>query len=107
MCCDQNFPVSRESGKAGDVAMIVKEKPESMAEAMKELMTDSDLFTLTFVDPGLSPVQKTILMGSVLLIDYMFFETNQAFECDPVSQKCEVVCCYCYGRMGYPSRRCA
>eukprot|EP01062_Namystynia_karyoxenos_P001505 TRINITY_DN10515_c0_g1_i2.p2 TRINITY_DN10515_c0_g1~~TRINITY_DN10515_c0_g1_i2.p2 ORF type:complete len:319 (+),score=123.30 TRINITY_DN10515_c0_g1_i2:120-1076(+) len=96
MCLDQNFPVSRETGKAGDVGQITKEKPEGMGEALKELLSDADLFTLDYKDPSLTPQQKTALIAAVLLLDFMFFETNQAFECDPIAQECSIVCCYCY-----------
>eukprot|EP01064_Diplonema_japonicum_P006111 TRINITY_DN1404_c0_g1_i1.p1 TRINITY_DN1404_c0_g1~~TRINITY_DN1404_c0_g1_i1.p1 ORF type:complete len:353 (+),score=88.16 TRINITY_DN1404_c0_g1_i1:23-1060(+) len=94
MCMDQDFPVSRAEGKAGDLGIIVKEKPETMGQALTEIATDSDLFTLTFRDASLSQDQKLVLLSSVLLLDYMFFEQNQPFECD--GSTCSVTCCYMY-----------
>lgn len=96
MCLDQNFPVSKEGGKAGDVGQITKEKPETMGQAMTELLSDADLFTLELRDPSMSARAKTTMIATVLLLDFMFFETNQAFECNPITQECSIVCCYCY-----------
>eukprot|EP01061_Rhynchopus_euleeides_P039037 TRINITY_DN66957_c0_g1_i1.p1 TRINITY_DN66957_c0_g1~~TRINITY_DN66957_c0_g1_i1.p1 ORF type:complete len:316 (+),score=136.89 TRINITY_DN66957_c0_g1_i1:90-1037(+) len=95
MCCDQNFPISSgEGGGDGNVGMITKEKPESLSQAMKEIMTDSDLFTLDFKDPTLDQNKKLMLLNTVLLLDYMFFEQNQPWECDGSS--CSITCCNMY-----------
>lgn len=95
MCCDQDFPISGgEGGKDGSVGMIVKEKPESMGQAMAEIMTDSDLFTLTYKDVTMDQNQKLQLLSTVLLLDYMFFEQNQPWECDGTSLT--ITCCNMY-----------
>ena len=95
MCCDQEFPISSGSGGGdGNVGVIVKEKPEDFSQAMKEIMTDSDLFTLTFKDPSLDQNKKLALLSTVLLLDYMFFEQNQPWEFDGSS--CSVTCCNMY-----------
>ena len=95
MCCDQDFPISGgDGGGDGSVGMITKEKPESLGQAMAEIMTDSDLFTLSFKDPSLDQQKKIQLLSTVLLLDYMFFEQNQPWECDGTS--CSITCCNMY-----------
>jgi len=85
MCCDQVFNVQPGYGEAEDapqIAQIVKERPESMEEAMKEVISDSDLLTLRFMDGSLTNEQKMTLLMSVIFLDYLFFEQNQAFDCN-------------------------
>jgi len=96
MCCDQEFAVSSNGDKTADIGKIVKEKPEGMQQMATEIMSDADLFTLTFNNPALGPDQRLTMISSLLLMDYMFFESNQPFECDPISQSCSVVCCNAY-----------
>ncbi|KAJ9469805.1 Glycine-rich protein A3 [Diplonema papillatum] len=95
MCCDQEFKVLRGEDNDAEVAQITKEKPENLSQAMTEIATDSDLFTLKFKDPSLQQNQKLTLLSSVLLLDYMFFEQNQPFECNPGGE-CSVTCCNMY-----------
>eukprot|EP01062_Namystynia_karyoxenos_P001512 TRINITY_DN10515_c0_g1_i9.p1 TRINITY_DN10515_c0_g1~~TRINITY_DN10515_c0_g1_i9.p1 ORF type:complete len:296 (+),score=107.77 TRINITY_DN10515_c0_g1_i9:120-1007(+) len=97
MCCDQNFPVMTPS--EAPLGMITKEKPEDFDDAVREAMTDADLYTLTFDNPGMPAREKMLLLGSVLLLDYMFFEENKPWTCDPIEQSCTGTCCnmYCCG----------
>eukprot|EP01062_Namystynia_karyoxenos_P001511 TRINITY_DN10515_c0_g1_i8.p1 TRINITY_DN10515_c0_g1~~TRINITY_DN10515_c0_g1_i8.p1 ORF type:complete len:423 (+),score=131.04 TRINITY_DN10515_c0_g1_i8:86-1270(+) len=91
MCCDQDFPVL-DGKEESDVAQITKERPEGFKQAMQELMTDSDIYTLKFKNPSTSPKEKLLLLASVLLLDYMFFEENKPWECNPIEQSCSVTC---------------
>eukprot|EP01065_Artemidia_motanka_P036637 TRINITY_DN445_c1_g3_i1.p2 TRINITY_DN445_c1_g3~~TRINITY_DN445_c1_g3_i1.p2 ORF type:complete len:411 (+),score=159.03 TRINITY_DN445_c1_g3_i1:24-1235(+) len=94
MCCDQQFPVYDPAEQK--IGQITKEKPEGFGQAVQEIMTDSDLFTLRFDNPNLPAQQKMILLSSVLLLDYMFFEQNKPWECDPIQQSCSFTCCNMY-----------
>eukprot|EP01059_Diplonema_ambulator_P010336 TRINITY_DN20333_c0_g1_i1.p1 TRINITY_DN20333_c0_g1~~TRINITY_DN20333_c0_g1_i1.p1 ORF type:complete len:329 (+),score=62.96 TRINITY_DN20333_c0_g1_i1:39-1025(+) len=96
MCCDQPFPISQHRGKSQDMGLLVKEKPENASEALKEVMTDADLYTLTFHNPSLTPQQRTVLLSSALLLDYLFFETGKPWQCSPFTRTCSITCCNFY-----------
>eukprot|EP01059_Diplonema_ambulator_P006233 TRINITY_DN15989_c0_g1_i1.p1 TRINITY_DN15989_c0_g1~~TRINITY_DN15989_c0_g1_i1.p1 ORF type:complete len:300 (+),score=30.69 TRINITY_DN15989_c0_g1_i1:309-1208(+) len=96
LCCDQPFPLSTTPGKSQDVGILVKERPSNVSEALKELLTDSDLYTLTFENREITPQQKTVILSSALLLDYLFFETSKPWWCSPVTGNCAMTCCYMY-----------
>jgi hypothetical protein len=82
LCFSSKFGVSKFSAgqvdaavKSADLATIVKRKPHDLAGAMREAATDADLYTLQ-LNPAanLAPQQKAILLASLVLSDYMFFE---------------------------------
>jgi len=75
MCCDQPFSVTNK-GTGQSIANIIKEKPSSMTGMLTELMSDADTFTLEITDPSMSPDQKASLLGSLVMLDYMFFERD-------------------------------
>eukprot|EP01061_Rhynchopus_euleeides_P020402 TRINITY_DN331_c0_g1_i2.p1 TRINITY_DN331_c0_g1~~TRINITY_DN331_c0_g1_i2.p1 ORF type:complete len:333 (+),score=132.65 TRINITY_DN331_c0_g1_i2:64-1062(+) len=93
MCFDQPFHVKNFEG--GEVATIVKERPEGAKQALAELVSDADIYTLHYTDQ-VNPSQKAVLLSSLLLLDYMFFESGSAFECNPFEQSCTVTCCNMY-----------
>ena len=83
MCLDMSFAFSNipegykgEVVKLGDLATIEKKKPHDFSSAMREAMTDADTYTVTFVDPGLTPQQKACIIATVIQLDYMFFENG-------------------------------
>ena len=87
-------------GKAGNLARIVKQKPSGLAAAVKEVVTMSDTFTLTFEDKSLTPEQKALFLSSLLLTDYTHFEKPSGMcglEDDDVCYMlmCKVYCCGC------------
>ena len=78
MCLDMSFSFSNipegykgEVVKLGDLATIEKKKPHDFSSAMREAMTDADTYTVTFVDPGLTPQQKACIIATVIQLDYM------------------------------------
>ena len=83
-CCSATFDISNlPPGKGpadvlnnADHAVLVKEKPKSFTGALREALTDSDVFTLQFKDPNMSLEQKAGTLGSIFLLDYMFFERD-------------------------------
>ena len=44
---------------------------------VKEAFTDADSFVLSF-PPDATVQQKMLLLGSVFLLDFMYFESNQS-----------------------------
>eukprot|EP01010_Urceolus_cornutus_P000641 NODE_1158_length_1070_cov_343.041136_g883_i0.p1 GENE.NODE_1158_length_1070_cov_343.041136_g883_i0~~NODE_1158_length_1070_cov_343.041136_g883_i0.p1 ORF type:complete len:316 (-),score=74.99 NODE_1158_length_1070_cov_343.041136_g883_i0:121-1020(-) len=105
MCCEQEFVVSSEAGKSADIGKIVKIKPEDAMGALKELATDADIFSLKFAKE-FSPSQKLALLGSVFLLDYMFFEQNSAVSCEDGGIKCTIFECYLCGTMNALNCKC-
>ena len=107
-CCSVPFTVTRvpagvgvdgyKSLQIGDLATITKKKPSGFGAAMRELFTDSDLYTLEIHDATVTPQQKASLLGSLLLLDYMFFEKdNDMIYCENQKLKINLCNCYCYG----------
>jgi len=106
LCCDSNWMVSQmqphqfNSGVGtGDLARIVKTRPTSAGAAIREAFTDSDSYSMDFV-PGnnLAPQQKAIMMASLILVDYMFFEQDNGM-CKIEDQKIKITVFqyYCMG----------
>jgi hypothetical protein len=83
-CFDFEFPISKMDSekKAGDLAMITKLKPTSLAGAATEALTDSDTFKIDFKDAELTAEQKATFLATLLLTDYSYFEG--------VADKCHV-----------------
>jgi len=96
LCCDQSFAVKRVnkdgsvSVDVGDIATITK-KPKStlpikhsytsyqtLMGAMREKLIDSDLYELEVHDPAVTPQHRATLIGTLLMMDYMFFERDRS-----------------------------
>ena len=61
----------------GDLAEIVKRAPAGLAAAAREALTDSDTYTMAFrQEANLAPQQKAMMIASLVLVDYMFFEQD-------------------------------
>lgn len=93
-CCDFQFFVSKfqSEKKSGDLGLITKKKPGSLAAAFVELASDADVYTIKFNEQaGLTPSQKVTILAGQLLADYMFFDGNT----EKCSQDDNAVYCYC------------
>ena len=88
-----------ETLHVGDIAVITKARPKSFGGALREMLTDSDTYTLEFKDPSMTPQQKAAMLGSLFLIDLMFFERDIDMCGVNSDGKCYInFCnCYCYG----------
>ena len=82
LCCPSKFSVSKippgitvdqvtKVKPVGDHAILIKEKPKSFGAAMREMLTDSDVYSLQFKDPNLTLEQKAGTLGTLFLLDYM------------------------------------
>mmetsp|Transcript_40081 Transcript_40081/g.72200 ORF Transcript_40081/g.72200 Transcript_40081/m.72200 type:complete len:346 (-) Transcript_40081:137-1174(-) len=103
ICCDQTFNVTSPDGEY--MGKIVKEAPEGIGDALKELATDSDNFTM-YVPKALDTKKKAAMLGALHLIDYMFFEQGGSANVDLTSvmegscpevtfKCCDLYCCGC------------
>eukprot|EP01062_Namystynia_karyoxenos_P080541 TRINITY_DN8692_c0_g13_i1.p2 TRINITY_DN8692_c0_g13~~TRINITY_DN8692_c0_g13_i1.p2 ORF type:complete len:420 (+),score=108.49 TRINITY_DN8692_c0_g13_i1:68-1261(+) len=90
-CMDQEFSVDSPSGS--QLGRIVRQRPEDLGDYMKTLFTDSDTFALEF-PPGMPPQEKATLLGTLLLLDYMFFEQDRPWGCEDGKLTC--TCCFWY-----------
>jgi len=96
LCCDFKFFTSKPgSDKPGDVAIITKQKPQSMAGVFQELDgANADNYMIEFnPEANLTVNQKATLIAGQILVDYMFFDGN--------TEKCVVnddgvTCYFCY-----------
>eukprot|EP00899_Mesostigma_viride_P006214 jgi/Mesvir1/15594/Mv26140-RA.1 len=99
LCFSSPFKMSKPGTvKIGDMAIITKLKPKDCSGVLAEMFTDSDKYTIEFIDPSLTPQQKATILGSALLLDFMFFEMdNGMISCR--NQALTITCfnCYCAG----------
>jgi hypothetical protein len=78
----------------GNIATITKLKPKSLTGAIREMLTDSDMFQFEVHDPSVTPQQRATLLGTLLLADYMFFERD-IDQCG-YDGGCYINLCNCY-----------
>ena len=78
----------------GNIATITKLKPKSLTGAIREMLTDSDMFQFEVHDPSVTPQQRATLLGTLLLADYMFFERD-IDQCG-YNDGCYINLCNCY-----------
>ena len=79
MCFSFKFFTSKfdSPAKTGDLALIKKKKPASLAGAFTELFSDADNYTIEFEEQAkLSFSQKVTVISAQVLADYMFFDGN-------------------------------
>ena len=70
LCCDVKFDAHRTpKAQLSDIGVIVKRKPKGMTQALRELLTTADTYTIEFTDPSLTPEKKASVLTSLLLLD--------------------------------------
>lgn len=97
LCCDHTFQITDADG-AG-IGRIVKERPDSVAQAAAELVGDSDNFTV-HVPADLPADRKAAVLAAMHLIDYWLFEDEGAMDANAVETSlacklCDLYCCGC------------
>ena len=104
MCCSFKFFTSffNSPDKTGDVAIITKQRPKSLAGAAIELFSNNaDNYSIEYnPNAQLSMAQKTTVLAGQLLADYMFFEGNTE-KCKSDDSGITCYCCYfnCIGAL--------
>ena len=87
--------------RLGDVAMIIKRKHQASREmegALRELVTDADVYTLDFhPSVHLAPQQKASMLAALVLTDVMFFERDDAACRLCSAHGCNLCNIYCGG----------
>ena len=98
LCVNTNFFVSKEKGKAGDIAIIQKKArdPGFMGFCIA-LCTVVDTYNLDFTDPNLTPQQKAQVIGDAIHLDYLFFDQEQPLcRYNESNNTIEILLCLCY-----------
>lgn len=80
LCCDSEFKMTGEDTEAEPWANIVKEGAKDFKSLARELVTDADNFKMNFTE-GTTIQQKSQALAVNMILDYMFFEGDGAFEC--------------------------
>jgi hypothetical protein len=94
--CDATFDVV--DAKGSSMGKIERKGVKDLMSMGRELFTDSDKYALSF--PAETDVKmKATLIGTLLFVDYLFFEDEGNFTCDPFSMSFSLKCCdvYCCG----------
>lgn len=82
----------------GDFASITKIKPNSFTGGLREAFTDSDIYQVTFHSTAITPQQKANILGTMVHMDYMFFERdNDMCACEGNALVITFFNCFCYG----------
>lgn len=117
LCFSFTYPISSAAAekKAGDIAIVTKQRPKSATGALKEMFTDSDIFSLDIKNADLLPSsaamgnegEKTLtmpekkikLLATLLAVDFMLFEFDQSMCGVTADGKayCTLFLCYCCG----------
>ncbi len=108
-CCNFPFPLTSFDNKEtqGDLGVVTKQKPTSLAGAVRELMSEADVYSLAFGNMNkdgqsipLTAAQKATTLASQLLMDYMIFEGNTE-KCSEDDNAWYCYCCYfmCLGAL--------
>ena len=99
--CDTKFKISRDKGKAGDIGTISKRSPKSCGDFCKQVCSTADTYDMD-ITPGsatLNPLQKALLIGELIHLDFMFFDRDQSLvKCEKQgsTNTCTVLLCFCY-----------
>jgi len=101
-CCDTEFVISREAGGQGDVAKISKRKPHDLSSCCKAACSTADTYDVALTDPTTSNKMKSLILGELVHVDYMFFEEDRfPITCEKQGDTnyLTILCClcYCYG----------
>lgn len=102
-CCDTTFFVSKEAGKSGDLAHIIKKKPHDCSTCCRAMCTTADIYDLHMKEGStVTPAQKAMIIGEMVHLDYMFFERDTfPITCEKQGDTTWITCllclCYCYG----------
>ena len=95
--CSTTFQLSDMNGK--NIATFQKKGVSSMGDFVKASLSDADKFSLDWHQP-VDLKLKSIMVGTVLFLDYLFFEGDQAFgTTNPITRETNCICCniYCCG----------
>jgi hypothetical protein len=98
LCVNTNFFVSKQKGKAGDIAIIQKKArdPGFMGFCIA-LCTVVDTYNLDFTDPNMTPQQKAQVIGDAVHLDYLFFDQEQPLcRYNESNDTIEILLCLCY-----------
>jgi hypothetical protein len=108
-CVDSRFGISAarpgmevaqlHSLPFGDFASITKVKPNSFTGALREAFTDSDIYEVQFNSNAITVQQKANILGSMVHLDYMFFERDNDMLACPGGDTLEITFfnCFVYG----------
>jgi len=102
ICFPPTFHVfeGKGEGDAKELTTIEKDFPEGAGGFVQQVCTTADNFTINMPEES-TPASKAAMLGSSLLIDYLFFEEGANIYCDVVEQELVCVCCnfYCCGAL--------
>jgi len=106
-CCDNQWFISREKGKKGDMGLITKRAPTDCASLCVSVCTDNDVYDMKLHNEyakGLSAESKALLVSEMVQLDYLFYEKDQGccyVKDHPESVYVQFTMCnmYCYGAL--------
>jgi hypothetical protein len=95
--CSTTFQVF--NGNSANIATFEKKGVQDMSDALREALSDADRFQMHF-NAKTDVKLKAVMVGTLLFLDYLFFEGDQACgSINPFTGEVNLVCCnmYCCG----------
>ena len=95
--CSTTFELTDTQGN--NIATFEKKGAQDLGDMVKQAMSDADKFSLVWSQKADMKL-KSIMVGTVLFLDYLFFEGDQACgTTNPFTGEVNCVCCniYCIG----------
>ena len=95
--CSTTFQVDHP--KLGNIATFEKKGVSDMTDLVKAMVSDADKFQMNF-KVSTDNKLKAVMLGTLLFMDYVFFEGDQACgSTNPFTGEVNCVCCnmYCCG----------
>lgn len=98
-CCDTEFEISTKAGGRGDIAKIAKKRPHDCGSCCKAACSTADTYDVNMTDPSTSNQMKSLILGELVHIDFMFFEEDRfPITCERAGDTnyLTILCCLCY-----------
>lgn len=98
LCCSVDFRLTKPKAEGESeeevIGNITKLGAKDGMDALKELMTDADNFEMDLTPGSVSftAEEKAAALTGLVLLDFYFFESGGAFECDPFAAPGEPLC---------------
>lgn len=100
-CINTDFAISKQPGKAGDIAHITKKARDPGCQGLLIAMcTPIDTYLIDFTDASMTPTNKAQVIAEAIHLDFLFFENEQPVcRWNEQQKQCEILLClcYCYG----------
>ena len=79
LLCGDKFTASSQPGRLGDLGIVNKRQAEGFWENFLRMFMDVNIYEFTYHDhymKNISPEQKAVMLGSIMHLNYLYFEND-------------------------------